>query len=134
MCQKQFVKTQKIWYKEITGSIVQNFRHKKSNRDSAKDQSVAFSVTHKPKPTVVLRQCFLYCYLSANLPFCQHTLALNFGAKSPNFKIVLPFLFKLIQRRSYQLFVSTYMLHLPDKRKLEEFMLKELEEISVLLR
>ena len=27
-----------------------------------------------------------------------------------------------------QLFVSTYMLHLPDKKKLEEFMLKEIEE------
>ena len=30
-----------------------------------------------------------------------------------------------------QLFVSTYMLHLPDKRKLEEFMLKELEEMGI---
>lgn len=30
-----------------------------------------------------------------------------------------------------QLFVSTYMLHLPDKRKLEEFMLKELEEMGM---
>ena len=29
-----------------------------------------------------------------------------------------------------QLFVSRYMLHLPDKRKLEEFMLKELEEMG----
>lgn len=29
-----------------------------------------------------------------------------------------------------QLFVSTYMLHLPDKRKLQEFMLKELEEMG----
>ena len=28
-----------------------------------------------------------------------------------------------------QLFVSTYMLHLPDKKKLEEFMLKEIEVI-----
>lgn len=27
-----------------------------------------------------------------------------------------------------QLFVSTYMLHLPDKKKLEEFMLKEIEK------
>ncbi len=31
-----------------------------------------------------------------------------------------------------QLFVSTYMLHLPDKKKLEEFMLKEMEEMGVL--
>ena len=30
-----------------------------------------------------------------------------------------------------QLFVSTYMLHLPDKRKLEEFILKELEEMGM---
>ena len=30
-----------------------------------------------------------------------------------------------------QLFVSTYMLHLPDKRKLEEFMLKELDEMGI---
>ena len=30
-----------------------------------------------------------------------------------------------------QLFVSTYMLHLPDKKKLEEFMLKEIEEIGM---
>lgn len=30
-----------------------------------------------------------------------------------------------------QLFVSTYMLHLPDKRKLKEFMLKELKEIGL---
>lgn len=30
-----------------------------------------------------------------------------------------------------QLFVSTYMLHLPDKKKLEEFMLKELEEMGM---
>ncbi len=30
-----------------------------------------------------------------------------------------------------QLFVSTYMLHLPDKRKLEEFMLKELKEMGM---
>lgn len=30
-----------------------------------------------------------------------------------------------------QLFVSTYMLHLPDKRKLEEFMLKELKELGM---
>lgn len=29
-----------------------------------------------------------------------------------------------------QLFVSTYMLHLPDKKKLEEFMRKEIEEIT----
>ncbi|SFG35589.1 Protein of unknown function [Lachnospiraceae bacterium C7] len=29
-----------------------------------------------------------------------------------------------------QLFVSTYMLHLPDKQKLEEFLRKELEEIE----
>ena len=28
-------------------------------------------------------------------------------------------------------FVSTYMLHLPDKKKLEEFMLKEIEEIGM---
>lgn len=30
-----------------------------------------------------------------------------------------------------QLFVSTYMLHLPDKKKLEEFMLKEIEEMEM---
>ena|GEM_PF-4721445 len=30
-----------------------------------------------------------------------------------------------------QLFVSTYMLHLPDKKKLEEFMLKEIEEMGM---
>ena len=30
-----------------------------------------------------------------------------------------------------QLFVSTYMLHLPDKRKLEEFMLKEMKEMGI---
>lgn len=30
-----------------------------------------------------------------------------------------------------QLFVSTYMLHLPDKRKLEEFILKEIEEMGL---
>ena len=30
-----------------------------------------------------------------------------------------------------QLFVSTYMLHLPDKRKLEEFMLKEMREMGL---
>ena len=30
-----------------------------------------------------------------------------------------------------QLFVSTYMLHLPDKKKLEEFMLKEIEETGM---
>lgn len=30
-----------------------------------------------------------------------------------------------------QLFVSTYMLHLPDKRKLKEFMLKELKEMGM---
>lgn len=30
-----------------------------------------------------------------------------------------------------QLFVSTYMLHLPDKKKLEEFMLKEMEEMGM---
>lgn len=30
-----------------------------------------------------------------------------------------------------QLFVSTYMLHLPDKKKLEEFMLKEIEEMGI---
>jgi hypothetical protein len=29
------------------------------------------------------------------------------------------------------LFVSTYMLHLPDKRKLEEFMLKEMKEMGL---
>ena len=29
------------------------------------------------------------------------------------------------------LFVSTYMLHLPDKRKLEEFILKEMEEMGI---
>ena len=28
-------------------------------------------------------------------------------------------------------FVSTYMLHLPDKKKLEEFMLKEIEEMGI---
>ena len=30
-----------------------------------------------------------------------------------------------------QLFVSTYMLHLPDKKKLEEFMLKEMAEMGM---
>ena len=30
-----------------------------------------------------------------------------------------------------QLFVSTYMLHLPDKKKLEEFMLKEMEKMGM---
>ena len=30
-----------------------------------------------------------------------------------------------------QLFVSIYMLHLPDKKKLEEFMLKEMEEMGI---
>ena len=30
-----------------------------------------------------------------------------------------------------QLFVSTYMLHLPDKRKLQEFMLKEMEKMGI---
>ena len=30
-----------------------------------------------------------------------------------------------------QLFVSTYMQHLPDKRKLQEFMLKEMEEMGI---
>ena len=30
-----------------------------------------------------------------------------------------------------QLFVSTYMLHLPDKKKLEEFMLKEMKEMGM---
>ncbi|MDE6567860.1 MAG: PDDEXK nuclease domain-containing protein [Lachnospiraceae bacterium] len=30
-----------------------------------------------------------------------------------------------------QLFVSTYMLHLPDKRQLEEFMLKEMKEMGL---
>lgn len=30
-----------------------------------------------------------------------------------------------------QLFVSTYMLHLPDKKRLEEFMLKEIEEMGM---
>ena len=30
-----------------------------------------------------------------------------------------------------QLFVSTYMLHLPDKKKLEEFMLKEMKEMGI---
>lgn len=30
-----------------------------------------------------------------------------------------------------QLFVSTYMLHLPDKKKLQEFMLKEMREIGI---
>lgn len=30
-----------------------------------------------------------------------------------------------------QMFVSTYMLHLPDKRKLEEFMLREMEEMGI---
>lgn len=30
-----------------------------------------------------------------------------------------------------QLFVSTYMLHLPDKKKLEEFMLKEIREMGM---
>lgn len=30
-----------------------------------------------------------------------------------------------------QLFVSTYMLHLPDKKKLEAFILKEMEEMGI---
>ena len=30
-----------------------------------------------------------------------------------------------------KLFVSTYMLHLPDKKMLEEFMLKEMEKMGV---
>ena len=30
-----------------------------------------------------------------------------------------------------QLFVSTYMLHLPDKKKLQEFMLKEIKEMGI---
>ena len=30
-----------------------------------------------------------------------------------------------------QLFVSTYMLHLPDKKKLQEFMLKEMREMGI---
>ena len=30
-----------------------------------------------------------------------------------------------------QLFVSTYMLHLPDKKKLQEFMLKEMENMGI---
>ena len=30
-----------------------------------------------------------------------------------------------------QLFVSTYMLHLPDKKKLQEFMLKEMKEMGI---
>ena len=30
-----------------------------------------------------------------------------------------------------QLFVSTYLLHLPNKRKLKEFMLKEMEEMGL---
>lgn len=30
-----------------------------------------------------------------------------------------------------QLFVSTYMLHLPDKKKLQEFMLREMEEMGI---
>lgn len=30
-----------------------------------------------------------------------------------------------------QLFVSTYMLHLPDKKKLQEFMLKEMEKMGI---
>ena len=30
-----------------------------------------------------------------------------------------------------QLFVSTYMLHLPDKKKLQEFMLKEMEDMGI---
>lgn len=30
-----------------------------------------------------------------------------------------------------QLFVSTYMLHLPDKKRLEEFMLKEMKEMGI---
>ena len=30
-----------------------------------------------------------------------------------------------------KLFVSTYMLHLPDKQKLEAFMLKEMEEMGI---
>ena len=30
-----------------------------------------------------------------------------------------------------QLFVSTYMLHLPDKKKLQEFILKEMEDMGI---
>lgn len=30
-----------------------------------------------------------------------------------------------------QLFVSTYVLHLPDKKQLEEFMLKEMKEMGL---
>ena len=30
-----------------------------------------------------------------------------------------------------QLFVSTYMLHLPDKKKLQEFILKEMENMGI---
>ena len=29
-----------------------------------------------------------------------------------------------------QLFISTYMLHLPDKKKLQEFILKEIEDVT----
>jgi hypothetical protein len=29
------------------------------------------------------------------------------------------------------LFVSTYMLHLPNKKQLEEFMLKEMKEMGI---
>ena len=30
-----------------------------------------------------------------------------------------------------KLFVSTYMLHLPDKKKLQEFILKEMENMGI---
>jgi len=33
--------------------------------------------------------------------------------------------------RENQLFVSTYMLHLPDKKKLQEFVLKEMKEMGI---
>ena len=35
------------------------------------------------------------------------------------------------QIHGHKLFVSTYMLHLPDKKKLQEFMLKEMKEMGI---
>ena len=37
----------------------------------------------------------------------------------------------IIKRMDNQLFVSTYMLHLPDKKTLEEFMRKEMREMGI---
>lgn len=36
-----------------------------------------------------------------------------------------------LSRMDNQLFVSTYMLHLPDKKKLQEFILKEMEDMGI---